>query len=67
MDRDLLNTPTTDLEKEVARLYDELKALAARDDAPPCVERNAKKALSCIWQLMNDLNLDCDQLYDLGV
>ena len=42
MDKDLLNTPTTDLEKEVARLYDELRTLATRTDSPPCVQRNTK-------------------------
>ena len=65
--KDLLGNPLTDLEAEVARLYGELKALAAKEDLPPCVERNAKKALACFWQLMNDSNLECDQLYDLGV
>jgi len=67
MDKDLLGNPTTDLEKEIARLYEELKTLSARTDTPPCVQRNARKALSCFWQLMNDLNLECSQLYDLGV
>jgi len=67
MEKDLLGTPTTDVEKEVARLYDALKRLATRPDAPPCVQRNARKALSCFWQLMNDLNLPCTQLYDVGV
>jgi hypothetical protein len=65
--KDLLGNPVTELEGEVARIYGDLKALAARDDLPPCVERNAKKALACFWQLMNDCNLEVDQLYDLGV
>ena len=64
---DLLGNPVTEVEQEVARIYGDLKTLAARQDIPPCVERNAKKALACFWQLMNDANLDCDQLYDLGV
>ena len=67
MDQDLLGNPTTDVEKEVARLYGELKALATRPDAPPCVSRNASKALSCIWQAATDLNLSFEQLYDVGV
>ena len=65
--KDMLGNPVTELEAEVARIYGDLKALAAREDLPPCVERNAKKALACFWQLMNDCNLECDQLYDLGV
>ena len=67
MDKDLLGNPTTDVEKEVARLYDDLKTLAQRDDAPPCVARNARKALACLWQAANDLNLKFEQLYDVGV
>ena len=67
MDKDLLGNPTTDVEKEVARLYEDLKALSRRDDTPPCVARNARKALSCLWQIGNDLNLSFEQLYDVGV
>ena len=67
MESDVLGNPTTDLERTVKRAYDELKALCARDDAPPCVERNARKALSCLWQVCNDLGLEFEQLYELGV
>jgi hypothetical protein len=44
-----------------------LKKLAARDDTPPCVSRNVKKALACMWQATNDLDLSFEQLRDLGV
>ena len=64
---DLLGRPLTDSEAELARVYAALKALAARDDLPPCAERNVKKALACLWQVMNDLDLEFEQLYDLGV
>jgi len=67
MDKDLLGNPTTGLERDVARLYGELKALSVREDAPPCVARNARKALACLWQAANDLDLSFEQLYDLGV
>jgi hypothetical protein len=67
MDQDLLGHPTTDVERDVARLYGELKALVAREDAPPCVQRNAAKALACLWQACNDLDLSYEQLYDVGV
>ncbi|MGQ0612689.1 MAG: hypothetical protein ACT4PV_02910 [Planctomycetaceae bacterium] len=67
MDKDLLGNPTTEVEREVARLYDALKTLARRGDAPPCVARNARKALACLWQAANDLALVHEQLYDLGV
>lgn len=64
---DLLGNPMTELEKETLDLYERLKALAAREDAPPCVSRNAKKALACLWQAVNDLDLRFEQLYDVGV
>jgi hypothetical protein len=64
---DLLGHETTDLEREVLRLYGDLKKLALREDAPPCVARNTKKALACFWQLANDLDLSFEQLRDLGV
>ena len=66
-DKDLLGNPLTDVERETLELYDRLKKLATRPDAPPCVERNAKKALSCLWQAVNDLHLRFEQLYDAGV
>ena len=66
-DTDLLGRPLTESEAELARIYAALKAMAARDDLPPCAERNVKKALACLWQVMNDLDLSFEQLYDLGV
>ena len=64
---DLLGRPVSATEAELARIYSELKAMASREDLPPCAERNVKKALACMWQVMNDLNLEFEQLYDLGV
>jgi len=67
MDIDLLGRPFTETETDLARIYVQLKRMAAREDLPPCAERNVKKALACLWQVMNDLNLEFEQLYDLGV
>jgi hypothetical protein len=64
---DLLGTPTTDVEERVLDVYQALKALAARDDLPPCAARNVRKALAALWQATNDLDLQFEQLYDLGV
>ncbi len=64
---DLLGRPITDDESQLLRIYEELKALAARGDLPPCAERNVKKALACMWQVVTDLNLEFEQLYELGV
>lgn len=66
-DTDLLGRPIGETDAQLMRIYVQLKALAGRDDLPPCVERNVKKALACMWQVVNDQNLEYEQLYDLGV
>ena len=64
---DLLGRPISDSDAQLLAIYRELKTLAARTDLPPCAERNVKKALGCLWQVVNDLNLEFEQLYDVGV
>lgn len=64
---DMLDKPLTATEAEILQAYRALKALAARDDLDPCAARNVRKALACLWQATNDLDLQFEQLYDLGV
>ncbi|MBO0783204.1 MAG: hypothetical protein J2P37_30690 [Ktedonobacteraceae bacterium] len=64
---DLLGKPLTEQEQELLRVYEDLKRLAARDDLPPCAARNVRQALAALWQATNDLDLQFEQLYDLGV
>ncbi|HEU5367720.1 MAG TPA: hypothetical protein VFU69_04630 [Ktedonobacterales bacterium] len=64
---DLLGQPLTEQEQELLAVYEALKKLAARDDLTPAVARNVRKALASMWQATNDLNLQFEQLYDLGV
>ena len=64
---DLLGRPLSTQEMDLLRVYGDLKSLAAQPDLPPCAERNVKKALACLWQAVNDLDLEFEQLYDLGV
>ena len=64
---DLLGMPTTATEQQILAVYQQLKALAADADLPPCAARNVRKALACMWQATNDLDLQFEQLYDLGV
>jgi hypothetical protein len=66
-DHDLLGRPITATEAELLRIYRELKAFAAQPDLPPCAERNVKKALACMWQVVNDLDLEFEQLDEIGV
>ena len=64
---DLLGKATTEQEQEILTVYQALKQLAERNDLPPCAARNVLKALACMWQATNDLDLQFEQLYDLGV
>jgi hypothetical protein len=64
---DLLGKPLAGAEPDLLAAYESLKALAGRDDLPPCAARNVRKALACLWQVTNDLDLQFEQLYDLGV
>lgn len=64
---DLLGNPLTADERELLDIYNALKKLAARDDLPPCADRNVRKALSSMWQVTNDLGLQFEQLYEYGV
>ncbi len=66
-DTDLLGNALTEQERELLNTYEALKKLAAQDDLPPCAARNVRKALMSMWQVTNDLDLQFEQLYDLGV
>lgn len=66
-ERDLLGRPLEEYEREVLGIYRALKALAAQPELPPCAARNVRKALACLWQVVTDLDLQYEQLYDLGV
>ena len=66
-DSDLLGNPLTDQERELMDVYESLKRLARQADLPPCAARNVRKALACMWQATNDLGLQWEQLYDVGV
>jgi hypothetical protein len=64
---DLLGKPLTEAENQILATYEALKRLAERDDLPPCATRNVRKALACVWQAANDLDLQFEQLYQVGV
>lgn len=64
---DLLGKTMTKQEEELLKVYEALKKLASQEDLPPCAQRNVRRALSAMWQVTNDLDLQFEQLYDLGV
>jgi hypothetical protein len=66
-DTDLLGKPLSEQERELLSIYEALKKLAEQSDLPPCAASNVRKALMSMWQATNDLNLQFEQLYTLGV
>ena len=54
-------------EAKALETYQNLKALASDPDAPPCVVSNARRALASVWQIVNDLGLSFEQLYEYEV
>ena len=64
---DLLGNELSESERELVAAYEALKKLAARDDLSPSAARNVRKALACMWQATNDLGLQFEQLYEVGV
>jgi hypothetical protein len=67
MATDLLGHNMTPAEAALLQAYRELRALAARDDLPPCASANVKQALAACYQAVNDLALDFEHLLDLDV
>jgi hypothetical protein len=55
------------LAAQALQVYRDLKALLGRDDLPPAVRTNVEQALSAMWQVVNNLGLEYEYLYDLGV
>jgi hypothetical protein len=60
-----------ELSEPEAKLVDVYRQLASvvemhGEDLPPFARRNALKALAALWQVMNGLDMDPGQVYDLG-
>ncbi len=64
---DLLGNRLSAQEKRLLAVYHDLKQLATQSDLPPCAAHGVRKALACMWQVINDLDLDFEQLCDVGV
>jgi hypothetical protein len=66
MTTDLLGRDASATEDELLELYRRCKALLARDDLDPCVRAGVRAATVGLWNVVNDLGLDYEQLIDLG-
>jgi hypothetical protein len=66
MTTDLLGDAATPTEEELLDLYRRCRALLARDDLDPCVRAGVRAATVGLWNVVNDLGLEHEQLIDLG-
>ena len=66
MTTDLLGRPTTEVEDELLALYGRCKTMLERDDLAPCAHAGARAAAVGLWNVVNDLGLEHEQLLDLG-
>jgi hypothetical protein len=62
---------SADLNRAEAALVENYRSLAKvlgeqRNELAPFAERNAIKALAALWQVMNGLDQDPGQVYELG-
>jgi hypothetical protein len=64
---DLIGNRMSAQEERLLAFYRDLKQLATQSDLPPCAARGVRKALACMWQVINDLDLDFEQLHDVSV
>lgn len=62
--KDLLGRDLTETEARLLGLYQEVKRLLEQDDLAPGVRANLKATLSHLWQVVNDLNLEFEQVYE---
>ncbi len=63
-----MTTELNDAERTLIECYRSLEAVLRdrRGELAPFEERNATKALAALWQIMNGLDQDPGQVYDLG-
>ncbi|MDQ4026880.1 MAG: hypothetical protein M3214_02355 [Actinomycetota bacterium] len=57
-----------DAEQKLADCYHSLASVLSehRGELAPYQERNALKALAALWQIMNGLDMEPDQLFSVG-
>lgn len=65
--RNAMGVELTEGERALVDCYQSLvKTLRERNDLPPFARRNTLKAVAALWQVVNGLDLDPGQLYDIG-
>jgi hypothetical protein len=67
----MANIPGEELNEGQMKLVEAYRLLqnvlmGHRDELAPFEERNATKAFAALWQVMNGLDMDPGQVYELG-
>jgi hypothetical protein len=67
--QNLMGMELSEAEGKLVDCYRELHRVLEMhgDELPPFAMRNGLKALGALWQVMNGLDMDPGQLYDVGV
>jgi hypothetical protein len=65
---DITGTELNDAQRKLVDAYRLMSnvLMGHREELAPFEERNATKALAALWQVMNGLDFDPGQVYDLG-
>ncbi len=68
MTTDVTGRELSSAQAELMECYDRLARVLTEhaEDLAPYEQRNALKALACLWQIANGLDMDKGHLYDLG-
>ena len=65
--KNAMGVELTDAERTLVESYQSLvKVLRENPDMAPFERRNALKAVAALWQVVNGLDLDPGNLYDIG-
>ena len=64
---DLLGNELRSFEEQELHIYSGLKVLLDDPELPPSARANTRVALGAVWQVVNDLDLEFEFIYDLGV
>ena len=65
--KNAMGVELTDAERTLVESYQSLvKVLRENPDLAPFERRNALKAVAALWQVVNGLDLDPGNLYDIG-
>jgi hypothetical protein len=66
--QNMMGHELTEAEERLLDCYRDLHRVLEMhgEELPPFARRNATKALAALWQVANGLDMDPDQLYDLG-